>query len=53
MSINIKSIKDRIGIDLGSSIPIEDGLVYASEADFRFVDILYSSVSLRDSLNIS
>lgn len=44
MSINIKSIKDRIGIDLGSSIPIEDGLVYASEADFRFVDIRIGDV---------
>ena len=44
MSINIKSIKDRIGIDLGSSIPIEDGLDYASEAGFRFVDIRIGDV---------
>ena len=25
--INIKSIRDRIGIDLSSSLPIEDGLI--------------------------
>tara|TARA_B100000767_G_scaffold128844_1_gene122576 strand:- start:64 stop:894 length:831 start_codon:yes stop_codon:yes gene_type:complete len=45
VSINIKSIRDRIGIDLGSSMPIEDGLIYASEADFRFVDIRIGDVT--------
>ena len=45
MSINIKSIRDRIGIDLGSSMPIEDGLIYASEADFRFVDTRIGDVT--------
>lgn len=44
MSINLKNIKNRIGIDLGASIAIEDGLIYASNADFRFVDIRIGDV---------
>ena len=44
MSINLKNIKNRIGIDLGASIAIEDGLIYASNEDFRFVDIRIGDV---------
>ena len=44
MSINLKNIKNRIGIDLGASIAIEDGLIYASNADFRYVDIRIGDV---------
>ena len=43
--INIKSIRDRIGIDLGSSMLIEDGLIYASKADIRFVDMRIGNVT--------
>ena len=52
MSINLKNIKNRIGIDLGASIAIEDGLIYASNADFRFVDIRIGDVKNKfDSFN--
>ena len=43
--INIKSIRDIIGIELVSSMPIEDGLSYASKADFRFVDMRIGNVT--------
>ena len=45
---NIKSIRDRIGIDLSSSMPIEDGLIYASKADFRFVDMRFVMSQIKD-----
>ena len=43
--INIKSIRDRIGIELGLSMPIEDDLIQASKADFRFVDMRIGNVT--------
>ena len=32
--INIKSVRDKIGIEIGSSMPIEDGLIYVSKPIF-------------------
>ena len=46
--INIKNIRNRIGIDLGSSMPIEDGLIYASKADFRFLICVLVMPQIKD-----
>lgn len=39
MKLEKATLWDRIGIDLGARMPIEVGLRYAHEADFRFVDV--------------
>ena len=43
--INIKSVRDKIGIEIGSSMTIENGLIYASKAGFRFVDMRIGNVT--------